>query len=379
MSCLDVSLDSKDHAPQVLHLLHLPQNLLELIMRCMLPTELSCFSTVAPAFAALSESKRLWQGFLDQIFPEITEATLSIRASRPGLEPKQRFFELAFRRKGARCPFVHGCGGSLILTNLRRCPCVATRTNLLPLRLGSLVSRRSGTSALSGGGFNNMLVALARYFAFEHIEMDTLQEDTLAPLDILLLCTMEGPPLGADELRALRSWVEGGGSLITSAFSNWSAWNHFAANTVGWLGLETIPHADFDGLREHELINLRSQGSDTDRTYQLLAGPFGQPAHFINMGESNFRVLPDAMQFGAVGLASKLVFYPPRLLSHGGVTGKGRVLVCSNFHWLADPNHWNGGLFNCRPREVAKHEAERPNQALLLNFVAGAVAARTDR
>ena len=47
------------------------------------------------------------------------------------------------------------------------------------------------------------------------------------------------------------------------------------------------------------------------------------------------------------------------------MTGAGRVLVCSNYHWLADPSHWMGGtLF------------EGANLPLLHNFVAGAVAAR---
>ena len=42
-----------------------------------------------------------------------------------------------------------------------------------------------------------------------------------------------------------------------------------------------------------------------------------------------------------------------------------QVLVCSNYHWLADPSHWMGGtLF------------EGANLPLLHNFVAGAVAAR---
>ena len=44
---------------------------------------------------------------------------------------------------------------------------------------------------------------------------------------------------------------------------------------------------------------------------------------------------------------------------------KGRVLVCSNFHWLCDRSHWMGGTFGIWD-----------NQRLLLNFVAGAIADR---
>ena len=60
-----------------------------------------------------------------------------------------------------------------------------------------------------------------------------------------------------------------------------------------------------------------------------------------------------------------LLYYPPRRVADGGVTGRGRVLVCSNLHWLADEEHWNGGLY-----------LEGMNLPLLHNFVTSAVAAR---
>jgi hypothetical protein len=44
------------------------------------------------------------------------------------------------------------------------------------------------------------------------------------------------------------------------------------------------------------------------------------------------------------------------------------VLVCSNFHWLADRLAWNGGLL------TADH-----NLPLLLNFAASAAAVREGR
>lgn len=75
----------------------------------------------------------------------------------------------------------------------------------------------------------------------------SLRAELLAPLDVLVLCTTEGPALSQPELAALRSWVEAGGALIVSAFSNWSAYNHFAAQTVSWLGLQTMPLASFGG------------------------------------------------------------------------------------------------------------------------------------
>ena len=84
----------------------------------------------------------------------------------------------------------------------------------------------------------------------EHADLSitSLRAELLAPLDVLVLCTTEGPALSEPELAALRSWVEAGGALIVSAFSNWSAHNHFAAQTVGWLGLQTMPLASFGGI-----------------------------------------------------------------------------------------------------------------------------------
>ena len=64
----------------------------------------------------------------------------------------------------------------------------------------------------------------------------------------------------------------------------------------------------------------------------------------------------------ALALAT-LCFFPP---GHTLTGERGRVLVCSNLHWLADADYWNGGTFK-------KADSAR----LLLNFLAGAVASRT--
>jgi len=334
---------------------------------------------------ALVYAAHVWQDQLQRAFPDVPDAMVD------SSDPMQSLVELAFRRCGPACPVEPdqpGCCGSLLVDNAHRCPCVAARTRRLPLCLGSLVKRRSGSSALSGGGFSALLATLRRHFVFDHRELETLQDDTLAPLDVLIVCTTEGPALSASELAALRAWVENGGALIASAFANWSAFGHFSAETVAWLGLETIPHTAFLERRTHDLIapeTVRKLSS----MRMLLTGPFGKPVKFVNTGESSFRILGDAIRFGAVQLTehseddlATLVFYPPRSVAHGGVTGKGRVLVCSNYHWLADTGHWNGGLFAYRKRgsqDLDPNEALRPNQALFLNFVAGAVAARADQ
>ena len=60
-----------------------------------------------------------------------------------------------------------------------------------------------------------------------------------------------------------------------------------------------------------------------------------------------------------------LLYYPP----NAPATAKGRVLVCSNLHWLANSSYWNGGTFSLGDGQ----------RRLLLNFLAGAVAARVGR
>jgi len=152
------------------------------------------------------------------------------------------FADLAHRTRVRACP----CRHSLLLADGTRCPCVAARTNCLPLRLGAFAPARSGSSALSSGGFTELHACLRERFHLAALhEILALDTPALAPIDVLVICTTEGPALGADELAALRAWVQRGGALITSAFSNWSAHAHFAAETVAWLGLRTVPQARF--------------------------------------------------------------------------------------------------------------------------------------
>lgn len=229
-----------------------------------------------------------------------------------------------------------------------------------------------------------MLRCLSERFAFEGPrELAVLDAASLAGLDVLILCTTEGPALSADELAALCTWLAAGGSLITSAFANWSAYEHYARDTVGFLGLETQPRTRFLPRLTHSLDPpAESQCRATRRL--LEHGVFGAPRSFRNVGESFFTVQPDALAKGAVQLVTRagssgqdlqqhkiatLVFFPPKPLSDGGVTGAGQCLVCSNLHWLADPSKWNGGTFQ-----------HGPDQAwLFLNFVAAGVAARVGR
>lgn len=374
------------------HLLDLPAATLDLVMRHLPPAEACRLGHTGAAAKVIAHAAHVWSNRLQQYFPE---------AAHVADPPLQRFADLAVGKFGLPCPCELGCGGSLLRLDGVRCPCVAARTRL-PLRLGSLAPRRSGSSALSGGGFTVLLATLRRHFDFKLLELEELADDALSGLDMLILCTTEGPPLAEAELEALRKFVVSGGALIASAFSNWSQYRHYAAATVGWLGIQTMPRAPFMGRGDYDLTAATAE-LDGGVADSLLTGPFGHVDTFINQGESYFTVQDAAIRQGAVRLAGQvigqdqqmatttLVFYPPGRCWLGargpllevpeGITGAGRVLVCSNLHWLADTQHWNGGLFaerckNTNEEDSSPQRALRPNQALLLNFAAGAVAAR---
>ena len=53
--------------------------------------------------------------------------------------------------------------------------------------------------------------------------------------------------------------------------------------------------------------------------------------------------------------------------------GAGRVLLCSNFHWLVDGSGWNGGYLDGGARE-----SSCDNAALLRNLAAIACASIVD-
>ena len=402
-----------DALPPV-NLLDLLPELITHILKLASPSTCASFACCSSAAHILGSADEIWQAHMNRVYPDhvkrTTESDLAAILGGP-IPPKQDFLRLACGEGWSRpkykfckmfCPCQPGCGGELVMPSGRRCSCVCVRNGRrLPLRVGTLSAARAGSSCFREGGFRTMNQCLRTHFGFEDVEeLSTLEPHGLAPLDVLLVCTTEGPPLSDAELLCLRGWVEAGGALITSAFSNWSAQGHYAQSTVGWLGLQTVPHERFGPQVQHK-ITPRSRGgtpqpythaqsvhgdlataSDDETARLVVAGPFGGVPTLPNLGETLYSVLDAAFERGAVQLTSEyrgrqllrdrkaaLMFYPPRSIDAGGVTGRGRVLVCSNYHWLADKHHWNGGLFT---------DSESRPSKLLLNFVAATVAARAD-
>lgn len=315
----------------------------------------------------------VWTALLARLFGDV--------ANVPPGHPKMAFRHLATDNFGC----VH-CRDTMLLDSRHRCPCVARRTKL-PLRVGALGRARAGSSAPSTGGFIGLMTCLNAHFDMSDFRtngvngdysLESLDRESLAPLDVLILCTTEGPALSSVEQAAVTHWVQRGGALIVSAFANWSAHGHFARETVRWLGIGTVPGTEFLPKLMHTL-RADNGGAPTAPEHQahaqrLLGCPFGFTHRFMNLGESYFVVTPEAEGGGAISLAglgerdrhSTLVFFPPGSDGDNMVAGRGRVLVTSNLHWLCDRDKWMGGCFS----------TSSDNERLLLNFIAGAVAAR---
>ena len=417
-------------------LLTMPEELLTSFLSWLPPPAIAKLASVCRGLRDAAESNSLWEHLLSRFFPDRaiepdTPWTFSsIFRSLAYDASRQQFNHMRTHRGGKPitqqsplcpfCPCAPSCGGSLLQEDGQRCPCVVVRSPHLPLRLGQLDDARSGSSSLRSGGFTELLALLDAHFQnvnehnhvrsgqLEFVFFPELAASALERVDVLVLCTTEGPALSPDELATLQRWVHAGGALIVSAFSNWSAHGHFAAATVGWLGLETIPGTVFmpecrwrlqppplgsprGSLEVSRLCGnaspfaMRHFGTswiscpemrtseDTirDRMLNTPEPTTDSDGNFVNVGESVFRVPQRAFELGAVPLCAApvphpclhttLCFYPPGCEA----TQRGRVLVCSNLHWLCDRTYWLGGTLH-------KGDCAR----LLLNFLAGAIAAR---
>jgi hypothetical protein len=243
-----------------------------------------------------------------------------------------------------------------------RCACVCRRV-LLPLTVVGFSPARCGSSSLVIG-FQRMLQELDNNFHLNLNLVDVLPTgEALAKVDLLLLCTTEGTELTDTEQRGLVHFVRHqGGTAIVSAFGNWSHFGHFNRRLSDWLGVRVMPGANFDFARRTTFIP------------GLPLGPWPSGGNFCNVGETEFTLQPeqhDDAPEGSTGEEEEdeeeevrtSLFFPR---GHER-TVAGQVLVCSNFHFLADPDHWMGGLF---------HEPTDANRHLLLNLAAHAAAYR---
>eukprot|EP01051_Picozoa_sp_SAG22_P009191 SAG22_NODE_748_length_7489_cov_39.991070_4_plen_749_part_00 len=274
------------------------------------------------------------------------------------------------------------CAGTLVssLWDGRRCSCVATRGARLPLTLLSLSRARSVSTSLADlSTFSEMREALGELFELEVRTPDRLSDAVLRGVDVAVLDTTEGRSgLAAEEASALRRFVQGGGTAVVSAFSNWSRNGGYNRALVEWLGVAVTERAAFgraivteiDARNEWVAAGVRTSGAAQppllpNQVGELLDRPFGPVRSMTNCGETGFRLTAEVARGGwCARLGPSLAFFPRRIA--GSPQGDGQVLVVANYHWLADRRAWNGGRWNTPS-----------NQALFLNLAASALAYQT--
>jgi hypothetical protein len=195
-----------------------------------------------------------------------------------------------------------------------------------------------------------------------------LEQALLDGVDLLVLNTTSATvPLSAAEADALASWVRAGGTAVLNSFSNWAASAQGNAPLVGWLGAHARMGAAF-GARA--VVPLSTEPEIVARARALLRGPFGAVRAWGNVGDTAYGL--DAAVLGAepseFRLADRLHWF-----EGAPAVGAGRVLLCSNFHWLVDGSGWTGGYLDGGARE-----GSCDNAALLRNLAAIACAPPLD-
>jgi len=387
-------------------LYQLPDDILVSIISYLCIPTISTFTKTCLTLRAIlySNDEQIWSYLISTYFPDFVFPPQTTSATVSKKEMFCMYYTNSFP-----CPV--GCKGTLLLHNSfnqhrRRCPCIVPRSvfnysnkaqtrlfKCLPLIVACLCQSRSGTSCFATSeGFTQLRKIIRKNFSSpeesEILQVTEINERTLnRSVHVFILCTTEGPPLSDDELKALQRWVQkDGGALIVSAFSNWSQYEHFAEKTVGWLGVQTIRGCGFLPTTNHKISPYCSSDYTINETSSLIThGPYGPIKVFRNIGDSMVRTTPETFtKYGAVQLVTslgsrnllaagkaQLLFYPPSNYQRDNnmivTSGRGRILLCTNYHWLADSSHWDGGT-------ILATGGSQIN--LFLNFVAGALASR---
>merc|ERR1712100_869314 len=125
-------------------------------------------------------------------------------------------------------------------------------------------------------------------------------------------------PLSDEEIDELVRYTEGGGTLLLNVFSQWNLTGTDLNQRLGAaFGVRPVPHGDFGPKCSCPLMT-HSHATD------LVPGPFGCSTRWVNVGSTPFHIMEGAQAL-TIQLARNLHYQP--------LLGKGRVLICSNFHW----------------------------------------------
>jgi len=287
-----------------------------------------------------------------------------------------------------------------------RCPCVVPRISAMRLVVGPVAlprlcvghfdTTRMQANSRTGSCFAGNGFADARRMLSERFELDTrgfpvLTDEALSRVHLLILETWSSRALASEEQASMLRFVQGGGCLLMNAFANWSVTDSdYSESLLAPFGLTARPRQ----RTIHSARTLICGPSTSDEAAAaanakvkpawyparaLVRGPFGPVTTVDNKILTSFEVPSEARAEGWLPLGNSGVgaggcyyaFRPgcrwestlgtdapstTRLKSHGD------ILVCTNFHWLCDRAHWNGGCLASNPS----------NWNMLLNFAAAA-------
>lgn len=384
-------------APAELRLLTLPYEARQLVLSRVEPRALAHLQLVCSSLRADATDEALWRQHA---------AYLLAPAHPPSVSMSER----------ARCAALFDCvrcaicAGRLVRAraveggHVHVCECVALRRQLLaprpelsigrsPLTIVSLSVERVGESGSVGWApmADPLRAVLGPAFDLTLRTSATLDASLLSGAHVLIAnMTCAREPLSAAEQSALIGFVRAGGTAILNAFCNWSANAACNGDIVHWLGvgmqvgfsfgprvLEKLggSGADEDGEEAPNDNGVVGQASTSEsaRTPEasaLLRGPFGVPRSWANEGSTDYALDPRQLGMASpLEVAQRFELAPHLHFINGRpVVGSGRVLLCSNFHWLVDRRGWHGGSLEL--------SGQNDNAVLLRNLCAVACAPR---
>eukprot|EP00448_Togula_jolla_P026065 CAMPEP_0170650300 /NCGR_PEP_ID=MMETSP0224-20130122/45733_1 /TAXON_ID=285029 /ORGANISM="Togula jolla, Strain CCCM 725" /LENGTH=375 /DNA_ID=CAMNT_0010981961 /DNA_START=39 /DNA_END=1167 /DNA_ORIENTATION=- len=325
----------------------------------------------------------LWAATLERLLP-----AAHVRRSKIHLDPRSLLVELVTSGDGSwrACDPCEACQLSLEVTtplgHRGPCPCLSRRMKL-PLVLSSFsLASSGGGSVCEHPGFSELRCMLAEHFALETRPFDTIEPGLLHGVHLLVLeTTYLTRALLKTELEEIWRFVRAGGTAVFNAFSHMSSSGTYAEELLAPLGISVQQGAPFGRATAHPIDMESVEQALLDvgfprnrmlrgyRAGQLVEEPEDYSPRlpmFANVGETLFKVGPDAV--GALQLTRRRVLRNTGGMAFGGLalfprgtpmTELGQVLVCSNMHFMADAQHWQGGT--CKA-----------NKPFLLNLAASA-------
>jgi hypothetical protein len=227
------------------------------------------------------------------------------------------------------------------------------RRATLKLRVTSFDKPRSDQCSLKFHVYSNFVSELKSLFEATLQYVNFITPQILEKTDVLILCGTEGPPLSNEELAAIKSFINRGGTAILNGFSNWSTYQHYNHGIVSWMGINPIIRSYYQQIRDNYIL-----------PNVLPPGPYGEITQVPNVGQTDFIITDNGYANGVQPLAKGIaegtwsMAFSPRGSS---LSGKGQILVVTNFHIFVNRFAMSGGTY------------EGGGRPFILNLIADAI------